>query len=264
MQDADQLKTMLSNTAEYAFTPTFLGFERNSGYLISDVGYDMPSQTVIGTYSDKNKVAEDYANCAKEMAELGFNVNLGLNAELGSAGDSITVGSFGSEAVAVSESVAMAVKGQLAHKVSTSVGTFSPSSQDDETAMYDVYKAGIDEGADFLMISHGMYTVSEGEDVPCSMSNDVVGGIVRDKLGFGGIVITAPMRELLYREEYAPGEAEVECIKAGVDMFLDPIDLSETVEYINEAVRTGELDVELINDSVKRILRVKLKRGLIN
>lgn len=269
IEGAEQLTSMLTNTADYAVTPVFLGYRRNSGSIISGEGFELQSQTVIGTYSEKNKIAEEYAACAEEMASFGFNLNFGTSTELVSGSGSGVVGSFGSDATAVSDAVSMAVKGQLMHNVSTALGAFPTDTNAQHTAEqlrsseFVVYKSGIDSGADFVTVSHKVNTALDGEGVPYSMSKGVVTELLCGELAFDGIVITAPMTELEYTDELTCGQAVAKCIKAGVNMIMNPVDFEETVIYINEAVRVGELDVSLIDDSVKRILRVKQRRGLI-
>ncbi len=269
IENIDQAKEMLGNTAEFAVMPVFLGFERKSGTIAENGTYSMPSQSVIGAYSDKAQVSADYVGCAKELANLGFNVNFAPGTELVSVTDSAIVASFGSDVKNVADTVAMAVKGQLMHNVSTALQFFPTDTTAQRTAEqlrtseFEVYKAGIAAGADFITVSHKINTALDGEGVPYSMSKSVVTDLLRGELGYDGIVVCAPLSQLDYTEEFTPSVAAIRCIKAGVDMLLCPPDMEQLVEDINEAVRIGELDVSIIDESVKRILRTKQKRGLV-
>ena len=93
------------------------------------------------------------------------------------------------------------------------------------------------------------------------MSEDVV-NILRNELGFKGIVMTDVLSDSKIADVYSIEETAVKCVKAGVDMLLAPKGITKSVTAVKEAVESGEILESSIDESVKRILRIKLKRGI--
>ena len=87
--------------------------------------------------------------------------------------------------------------------------------------------------------------------------------MLRDELGFHGVIITDAMDMGAITEKYDADEAAVNAIKAGVDIVLMTTDLEEAYEAVYKAVENGTITEEQINKSVQRIMEVKIKRGLI-
>ncbi|MBQ7900946.1 MAG: glycoside hydrolase family 3 protein [Clostridia bacterium] len=269
IESSEQTEEMLGNTQDYAYTPLFLGIARDGGSIVPESSFSMPSQTIIGAYSNDEQVISDYSDSAAELTRLGFNVNFAPNTELVSAAKGATSGSFGNDAAKLAKTVALAVNGHLKKNMCTALKYFPTNMEVERTteqlrqAEFEVYKAGIEAGADFVMVSHVVNGAVESEEVPYSMSRAMVTDVLKGELGFDGIVITAPLTELEFTDEFTAGDAAIACVKAGADMLLCPSDMQQVVEDINEAVRVGDIDVSVIDESVKRILRVKQKRGII-
>ena len=124
------------------------------------------------------------------------------------------------------------------------------------------FKAGIDAGADAVMIAH--IILEDVSDEPALFSKQIVTGILRGELGFDGVVITDALEMGAIAENYTSGEAVLKCLDAGVDVLLCPEDFYEAVSAIEVALLNGELTEERIDESVRRILRMKIDMGLIN
>ena len=96
-----------------------------------------------------------------------------------------------------------------------------------------------------------------GDTVPASLSHVVVNEMLREELGFSGIVITDAMNMGAISANYTSGQAAVMAIQAGVDMILMPYDFQSAYQGVVNAVYAGEITEERIDESVRRIIEVK-------
>ncbi len=122
------------------------------------------------------------------------------------------------------------------------------------------FEAGIEAGADFVMVGH--LIVTDVDDVPATLSKTIVTDVLKDELGFKGVIITDSFQMEAITDNYSAGEAAVMTVKAGVDMVLEPENLKSAVEGLEEAVASGEINEERIDESVRKILVLKVKNGL--
>ena len=279
IEDGEQLKGMLSGTVSKSRYPLFLAVDEeggsvsrvaNSSIEVIRVG-DMAS---IGESGDTTQAYEAGLTIGAYLKELGFNLDFAPVADVadpdgGELGDRV----FGSDAQLVGEMVANMVDGIEGTGVSSclkhfpGIGDVDGDTHDgrveatktlDEMRNSDFipFKAGIDAGADFVMVSH--VTVSSvDDDVPASLSKAIMTDILRNELGFQGIIITDALDMGAITEYYTSGEAAVQAIAAGADMLLMPEDFYEAYDAVLAAVQDGSISEERINESLKRIYRVK-------
>jgi beta-N-acetylhexosaminidase len=124
------------------------------------------------------------------------------------------------------------------------------------------FSEGINVGVDFIMVGHQSVT-GLGDELPCDLSYKAVTEILRGELGFEGIAITDSQQMNTISKVYSSGEAAKLSIKAGMDIILMPVDYRQAVNDVCDAVRSGEISEERINESVMRILRKKYALGLL-
>ncbi len=124
------------------------------------------------------------------------------------------------------------------------------------------FQAGIDAGADLVMVGH--LTVPALDDGIATLSYDIVTNLLREELGFDGVVITDALNMSAASGLCSPGELAVRAVKAGVDILLMPTDLQTSVDALRSAVETGEIGRERIDESVTRILAVKVRYGIVS
>ncbi len=125
------------------------------------------------------------------------------------------------------------------------------------------FREAIDAGVKAIMIGHLQAPAYEpNKDLPASLSKNVVTKLLREKLGFEGLIVTDAMSMNAIADKYSPDEAAVMAIEAGNDLVLFPADDSAAVHGIYNAVKSGRISEERINASVKRILQAKIWAGL--
>jgi beta-N-acetylhexosaminidase len=126
------------------------------------------------------------------------------------------------------------------------------------------FQKALDEKADALMVAHIVLT-SLDPDFPASLSSAVISGLLRNEMGFEGVVITDDMTMGAITENFDTGEAAVRSVNAGCDIILvcNGYDRQlETMDAVKQAVETGLISESRIDESVVRILKLKDKYDL--
>ena len=122
------------------------------------------------------------------------------------------------------------------------------------------FVSGVAAGADMVMIGH--ITVPDVDDRPASMSKKLTTDLLREELGFDGVVITDGLQMKAAGAE-PDGEKAVRCLEAGADLLLEIADVEGTVQALEQAVADGRLTEERIDESVLRVLHLKMEHGLL-
>ena len=276
MQSKDQLTEMLANTKSYSTHPIFLAVNEggDSSSSVQNSSINVPDVKKPGDVATEAEAYAAGTTIGTYLKELNFNVNFAPTADILWESNAAVKGyCFGGDTAMNALLVTQYVKGLeeqglsatlktfpgTGHlKTSTETGTVSTDKTKADYAQdFTVFKAGIDAGADFVMVSHIVASDLTGGMEPCSMSSAVVTDILRDELGFEGIIITEPMNVKAITEYYETSEAVVEALKAGCDMILLPQDLKAAHKAIMDGVSDGSVAEARINDSLKRVFRVK-------
>ncbi|WP_454193676.1 beta-N-acetylhexosaminidase [Paenibacillus sp. Marseille-Q7038] len=124
------------------------------------------------------------------------------------------------------------------------------------------FREVIEEGADMIMVAHIKYPKIDSSGKPASLSSVMVQDILREDLGYDGVVITDDLEMGAIEQNYGSGEAAVMALEAGVDILLfghTPDKAAEAYEAILTAVETGRLTEAEIDEHVLRILKLKEK-----
>ena len=120
---------------------------------------------------------------------------------------------------------------------------------------------GVHDGHTIRHARHGAEIV--GDETPSDLSSKIVSDLLRNKLGFTGVIITDSHQMASITDHYAPGEAAVKALQAGVDMILMPQDLQAAFDGVKQALSDGTLTQARIDESVLRILQVKAEYNIL-
>ena len=242
-------------------------------------GYATPAE--MGESMSEQMVYARGKSIGKELDSWEVNLNLAPVADLASGNnEDYDARCFGSDADTVSDLLARYVEGMREGGVAVTLKHFPGigSSDGDYTKEilkndrslmqlrsdeFSVYQAGIDAGADCVMMSSAALTRITGDETPSFLSEEIVTGLLREELGFEGVVMTPPLNTPVIREKYTPEYAAVEAVKAGCDMIVMPSDIDAAYHGLIKEVRTGRLDEKVINTAVRRILQCKIHRGIL-
>lgn len=124
------------------------------------------------------------------------------------------------------------------------------------------FKAGIEWGCQLIMTAHIGTPNVTGTELPATMSSLILQDKLRGVLGYKNIIITDAMEMGAITQQYTSAEAAVGCILAGVDIVLGPQNFIEAFDAVVKAVENGTITKERLDQSVRRILRLKMERGL--
>lgn len=116
---------------------------------------------------------------------------------------------------------------------------------------------------DLIMTAHVALPQITGDMDPATVSHEIVSGILREDLGFAGLIITDAMNMGAIADNYSSGEAAVAALAAGCDMILIPDDMAEAFEAVLNAVHDGTLSVQWLDETVRRILCFKQAHGIL-
>ena len=124
------------------------------------------------------------------------------------------------------------------------------------------FAAGIAAGADVVMTAHITTPNATQDDLPASLSYTMLTERLRGELGFTGVICTDSLSMQAIRDHFSPAEAAVMALNAGADLLLMPTSLPEAFDGVLQAVQSGTISEERLNESVRRILTLKQKAGL--
>ena len=125
------------------------------------------------------------------------------------------------------------------------------------------FRAAIAAGAGSVMTGHlSIPALEPDSNTPATLSHNILTGLLRDELGFQGLVVTDAMDMGGITVRYAPGEAAVRAVLAGADALLMPPVPDAAFEALQEALKSGRISKERLDASVRRILQAKARLGL--
>lgn len=124
------------------------------------------------------------------------------------------------------------------------------------------FREAIRSGVAAIMTAHIALPKVDPSKVPATLSEKVLGDLLRREMGFSGLIFTDAMDMRGVAAHYPGGEAAVRAIKAGADIILYPPDTAEAFNAIKRAVLSGEIPEKRIDESVRRILEAKARLGL--
>lgn len=279
ISDKDQITEMLSNTTAMSKYPIFLAVEEEGGENSTVAGSkadvtQTDGETAIGEAGDSTIAHEAGLTIGAYLKEIGFNVDLAPVADVTGESSPLKDRSYGNDAQTVGTMVSNMVEGIEGTGVSSCLKYFpgiGSADEDTENGRVEItksldemkteefvpFQAGIDAGADFVMVSNVIASGVDTDGVPSSLSKVVITDVLRNQLGFEGVVITDKLSAPAITQYYTSGEAAVNAITAGADMILQPENYDEAYEAVLAAVQDGTISEERINESLRRIYRIK-------
>ena len=283
----NQTKTMLTKVQKYANeiegVDLFLCVDEEGGRVARVANNKAFRVENVGPMAKVSSEEEAY-NCGETigayLSELGFNVDFAPDADVLTKSGSVVIGdrSFGSDAGLVTKYAVAYSNGLHTHGIMSTFKHFPGhgATEADTHEGYAYTNATYEElmatelqpfsaaqmcGVDLVMVAHISAPNVVGDDTPCSLSEKMITGILRTNLGYDGLVITDAMNMGAIAKNYDSGIAAKMAVKAGVDMVLMPSDFQAAYSGLYTAVRSGEISEERIDESVRRILTAKVKRG---
>lgn len=283
LQSSAQVSDLLSGAQAMSEIPLLLTCDEEGGRvnrLMSTVGTTYVGPMLDYKDAGTQTALENAQTIAADLACFGFNLDLAPVADVWSNTDNTVIGdrAYSDDFAQAADLVAAAVEGFHTGGVACTLkhfpghGDTSADSHDgavyvdktlDELRENELlpFQAGIDAGADAVMIGH--LIVSDVDSQPAPFSYKIVTELLRQEMGFTGVVMTDSLQMKAVTGSYTSGEIAVKAVQAGVDLLLCPQDLEEAVTALETAVETGEIPSARIDESVRRILELKLRQGIL-
>jgi len=240
------------------------------------------SMEAVGNTGDPENARQACASIAAYLKKYGFNVDFAPDADVNSNPDNIVIGdrSFGSDPELVAQMVSAAVAGfQDAGVIAcikhfpghgdtaadTHAGFVAVTKTWDQLKAVELipFRAGLDAGTGMVMVAHITMENISTDGLPASLSAEMIDGRLRGEMGYQGVVIVDAMSMGAIANTYTSGEATVMLVQAGADIALMPYSLPEAFDALVQAVETGKITEERLNESVLRILTLKERFGLL-
>ena len=234
-----------------------------------------PSMSEIGRKDDSTNAYEAGKSIGSLMSAYGLNLDLAPVADVLS-GNSTGIGdrTFGTDVQTVSDMALEGIRGIQEEDVNAAMKYFPGygaassnmsgfpviNSSLDELKKKEFlpYSNAIAQGLDFVMVGHISVPNVTGDDTPASLSEKMISEVLRKDLGFKGIVMTDYLNDKTIVKNYGAADAAVKAIQAGADLLLEPDDLEAAYEGVLKAVKKGDITEDRLDESIYRILRVKL------
>ena len=300
----DMQKAAIENKANNGKIPLLLAIDQEGGIVYRlGSGTALPGNMAIGATNDPKLATEAGQIIGRELSALGLNVDFAPVLDTNNNPQNPVIGlrSFSSDPNRVAYLGIPMMKGIQDYNVAVAAKHFpghGDTAVDSHTGLPLVdkslaeleklellpFKKAMDAGVDLLMTAHIQYPQIEKDQVvsketgekiyvPATLSDDILTGLVRKKYGYKGVIVSDAMGMDAIAKNFGEVEAVKMAIKAGVDLVLMPTtlrsktDLSKIDTIVDEVVRavqTGDISEERLNESVRRILTLKEKRGVLN
>lgn len=260
-----------------AKTPLLIGIDQEYGVVtrLTNGVTMMPSAMAFGAANRPDLTETAWQAAGDELAAVGVNLNFAPVADVvgDEPGSVIGSRSFGSDPERASQQIAAAVRGLRAAGIAASLKHFpghGHTTADSHTELpvltqtraelaagdLSAFAAGIAAGAPVIMSGH-LDVRSVDPHVPATFSHQVLTGLLRDEMGFEGVVVSDALN-MAPAKRFTPGEAAVKALLAGNDLLLMPPDVAAAQRGLLDALASGRLPRERLIQAVRRVLALKL------
>lgn len=275
--------TELTNIAQdYSSIPLIIScdFEFGLGMRMKD-GSSFPFAMALGAVDSIPLIYQMGKNIALEARAIGVHMNFAPVSDLNNnpLNPIINVRSFGENPARVGMLTSSMIAGMQDNKIiatakhfpghgNTSVDTHIelatiPGNKDDLFKNELVpFIDNINSGVMSVMVGHLGVSAFNTADTPATISHTIITKLLRDSLKFNGLIISDALDMKAITKQLKPGQAVISGIRAGLDIILAPSDPINSIKAVVRAVKNGELSVERIEQSVRRILLAKKWLGL--
>ena len=232
----------------------------------------------IGASGDSSRAHASGQAIGSYLSRMGFNLDFAPVADTLTNPDNTVVKrrSYGSDPQTVAEMAAQNLKGLESQGVYGCIKHFpghgatlgdthngyaytDKSWEDLKESDLIPFQRCIAEGVSFVMVGHISLPQAIGDDVPASCSQTAIQGYLRGELGYQGIVLTDALNMGAIVDQYSSAQAAIKAFQAGSDMLLMPADFRSAYQGVLDAVNQGSISQERLNESVTRILKIKMQ-----
>ena len=281
--DETQLKKFIEEIRELNGSP-LLAIDEEGGRvarIANNENFDVPKYESMAAIAESDDPEEAYKaafTIGSYVKKYGFDIDYAPVADVNTNPDNIVIGprAFSDDPETAAKFVvsylngleSAGVIGTLKHfpghgdvSTDTHYGYASTDKTWDEMLKCEMipFKAGIKAGAQMIMTAHIAAPKVSGDDLPATLSPVILQDKLRGELGFDGVIVTDAMDMGAITKQFSNAEAAIKSIQAGVDVVLCSREFTQVFDAVVKAVEKGEIKESRIDESVKRILKLKQK-----
>ncbi len=243
-----------------------------------------PYNMALGAIRDERLIEQMGVQMGKHFKRMGIHMNFAPVVDVNTNPKNPVIGnrSFGEDKINVSNKSIAFIKGLQGENILACAKHFpghGDTSQDSHKTLPTVdlpieriesvelypYRKVIEAGIGSIMIAHlSVPSLETDVNLPSSLSNNIVTGLLKEKMGFKGLIITDAMNMKGSSNFASSEQINLEAILAGNDLLDVPLNIAKTVTLFKKAMATGRLTEERLDESVKKILKTKYWVGLNN
>jgi len=241
-----------------------------------------PATMILGGISDNSLIYRLGSETAQQFKRLGVQMNLAPVADINNRRSNPVIGtrSFGEGRKNVADKVVAYMEGMQDHRILVAAKHF-PGHGDTDTDSHRAlpviphdrrrldslelfpFREAIDRGLTGVMVAHlQVPELDHRENRATTLSRPTITGLLKEEMGFEGLIITDALNMKGLSSYFEPGLREVEAVRAGNDILLMPADVGKAITAIKKAVRQGDIEEEEVNESCRKILQAKYWAGL--
>ena len=288
IQSKPQLKGLIQQMQHSSAIPMTVAIDQEGGTVDRLINLDgpRPSATSIGATNNPINAYNEGVRDANDLSYYGINLNLAPVVDVNNVyNPQMYLRTFGNNPTTVTQMAEAYLKGlqksgkvlgTLKHfpglgDVTTDPHSGVPHLDRSESDLMKIdwapYKAMIQQGNVYsVMVTHEIVQAVDSS-IPSSLSYKVVTGILRNQLGFQGVIMTDSLTMEGILAYYTESEAAALAVEAGDDVLMGattPSDVAAMVTGLKQAVTSGQISEQRIDDSVRRILTLKYQMGLLH
>ena len=293
--DIGQTVKLVDGMQSSADLPLLIGIDQEGG-IVTRLPYatGMPGNMALGAAASPGLTYKVAKSIGEELRALGINVDFAPVLDVNNNPDNPIIGvrSFGSDPVLVAKMGAAYIKGLHRAGIAATAKHFpghgdtaADSHLDLPSVPYGMerlrrvelkpFQEAIHQGVDLIMIAHVTFPAIDGAAVisqkdgqainlPASLSPKVMTGLIRQEMGYQGVIVTDAFRGMkAINDNFTADTAALMAFKAGADLILMPDNLGKAYNAILGEVKTGTISEVRLDASVRRILTLKMWRGII-
>ena len=274
------LTNAIQRTAQ---TPLLIAIDAEYGLgMRLDSAFSFPRALTLGAMPDDSLIGELGVQIAKDCRRIGIHMNFAPDVDINNNPDNPVIGfrSFGEDPKMVAHRGIIFMKGLQSGGILTTAKHFPGHGDTDKDSHLTMptltqsqerldsieifpFAEAIRNGVDGIMIAHLFVPALDStKNTPATLSNKIVTGVLKEKMGFKGFVITDALDMKGVTNYFKPGEIEVRALLAGNDILLLPENLETAVNAIRKARDSALIPQALIDQKCRTILSLKYKAGL--
>ncbi|MBC7560698.1 MAG: glycoside hydrolase family 3 C-terminal domain-containing protein [Dermatophilaceae bacterium] len=269
-----------------AHVPLMIATDQEQGVVtrIGPPATQFPGSMALGAGRSTTDARAAAAITGQELKAMGINTDFAPDADVNVNALNPVIGtrSFSSDPALVSSMVAAQVNGyqkdagiiatpkhfpghgDTATDSHTGIPIITHSKAQWEQIDAPPFKAAIRAGADMIMSGHLVVPALDPSGDPATLSKPILTGILRGELGYKGVIITDSLAMQGVRDKYGDAEVAVRAVLAGVDSLLMTPTMDASYDAVVAAVTSGRISEKRLNESVSRILILKLRKGILS